>query len=259
MKKNSYLMILTIVTVVCVLAGSAWHIFKWGFSLLDDFVPFFDTDRKNTGKLLDETGADVEEFTSINIDASLIDLNIESGDRFSISYSGREKLRPEYEVKDSCLYVKQKEGKWWGSNTECSMTITVPKELAEVTVDASTGDIDFEGISIQSLKLDASLGDIDIEDCTIGDVDIDTSTGDLELGNIIFDTLKIDASMGDIRVEAAEDLSDYDIKVDIALGEITVNGQEYHDSYSSPAAGSDKSVTIDGSTGDIELSFPHSR
>lgn len=257
MKKNAYLITLVTVTVCCVIAGSCWHIFKWGFSFMESFMPFvFSESEKEQPGSLSSKDTLLDEFTSISADVSMMDIDIVSGDEYSLSYSAHEKLAPKFEVKNSCLEITQKPAKnFWGRKT-CSVTITVPGELSSVYLDMSAGDIDLNGITADRLDIDVSAGDLDISDCKLGDASVDASTGDIDFLNTEFDKLEIDASIGDIQVDAAEDLSDYKIKLDTSLGDVDVNGRDYKDCFFQNA-GEDgrKSLTIVTSTGDIELNY----
>lgn len=256
MKKNAYLITLVIITVCCVIAGSCWHIFKWGFSFMESFVPFVfsESDKERPGSLSSK-GTQLDEFTSISADVSIMDIDIVSGDEYSISYSAHEKLVPKFEVKNSCLEITQNPKKLWGNKT-CSVTITVPEELSGVYLDMSVGDIDITGITASSLEIDTSVGDLDISDCKFGDADVDASTGDIDFLNTVFDRLEIDASVGDVQVDAAENLSDYKIELDTGIGDVEVNGRDYKDCfYQNAAEDGRKSLTVDTSTGDIELNY----
>lgn len=256
MKKNVYLTILAIVTVICVIAGTCYHVFSWGFSFMENAIPFFISDerKESAGKLTDSGELNLDSFTSIYADVSVMDLDIVSGDQYSISYSANEKLIPEYEVQDSRLVIKQKKKKLWG-NKKCSVTITVPEELKEVELDASVGDIDLKGISVSDLEIDASVGDVKIAGCTLKVATVDASTGDIGFSNTAFDTLEVDASVGNVDLDSAVDLSVYSVILDTSVGNVSVNGQDYKRHYSHNGSQSGKSLTVDCSVGDIELNY----
>lgn len=259
MKKNAYLITLVIITVCCVIAGSCWHIFKWGFSFMENIVPFVfsDSEDEQPGKRSSKDML-VDEFTSISADVSVMDIDIISGDEYSVSYSAHKKLTPKFEVENSCLKITQSNPKklWGWGNKTCSVTITVPEDLSSVYLDMSVGDIDLTGITAASLEIDTSVGDLDIMDCKFGDADVDASTGDIDFLNTVFDRLEIDASVGDVQVDAAENLSDYKIELDTGIGDVDVNGRNYKDSfYQNAGEDGRKSLTVDTSTGDIELNY----
>lgn len=255
MKKNIYLTVLAIVTVICVISGTCYHVFRWGFSIAENFVPFLVEGKKEQAGPVQESGEiKLDDFTSIDADVSVMDLDIVSGDQYSISYSANEKLIPEYEVQDSRLVIKQKQKKLWG-NKKCSVTITVPVELGKVELDASVGDIDLKGISVSDLEIDASVGDVKITGCTLKEATVDASTGDIGFSNTAFDTLEVDASVGNVDLDSAVDLSVYSVILDTSVGSVSVNGQDYKRRYSHNGSQSGKSLTVDCSVGDIELNY----
>jgi len=105
---------------------------------MESFVPFVfsESDKERPGSLSSK-GTQLDEFTSISADVSIMDIDIVSGDEYSISYSAHEKLVPKFEVKNSCLEITQKPKKLWGNKT-CSVTITV--EPAKSAVSDKTED-----------------------------------------------------------------------------------------------------------------------
>lgn len=258
MKKNLYLTILTIVTVCCIIFGSVYHILGWGLSFLDMIFdsPRFSTEKESAGALVKSDLIELDDFTSIDADIYVMDLNIESGDRASISYSCSSKLKPKYNVEDGTLYLTQNSirNSWWG-NKKCTVTVTVPSdqyyELFDINADV--GDIDIADINGKKLALSAAVGDIDITGCTFDDIDVQADVGDVDVNDCEFSRLAIDNSVGDISVFSAIRLSDYAIDMSTSIGEVEFNGHDYRRSYSQNGQSSDRSVTLNNDTGDIEL------
>lgn len=257
MKKNVYLTILTIVTVFCIIIGSVYHILGWGFSFLDRIFdyPFFSSEKKSAGSLIQSGVIELDDFTSISADVNVMDLNIEPGNAATIDYSCNSRLEPKYNVKNDTLYLTQGSvHNLWG-NKKCTVTITVPNdqyyELFDISADV--GDVDIQNISGQKLSLDADVGDIDIERCSFDDVDIQADVGDVDVDNCEFLVLSIDNSVGDIYVASAVSLSNYYIDMDTSIGEVEFNGQDYRRSYSQNGASDDLRVTLNNDTGDIDL------
>lgn len=259
MKKNLYLTILTIVTVCCIIFGSVYHILGWGLSFLDALFdsPHFSSERESAGSTVKSDRIELDDFTSIDADVNVMDLNIEAGDRAAISYSCSSKLKPKYRVEDGTLYLTQNSVRttWWGNN-KCSVTVTVPAgqyyELFDINADV--GDVDIANISGSQLVLSADVGDIDITRCTFGDIDIQADVGDVDVRDCEFSVLGIDNSVGDICVVSAISLSDYAIDMSTSIGEVEFNGRDCRRSYSQDGASAKQSVTLSNDTGDIELS-----
>ena len=62
MKKNVYLIILTLVTVICIIGGTCYHLVGWGVSFLSH-LPFasFYSDSDDTESSDDTEGEDTED------------------------------------------------------------------------------------------------------------------------------------------------------------------------------------------------------
>lgn len=261
MKKNLYLTVLTIVTVFCIIIGSVYHIVGWGFNFFDglfDFVDGYDSSsKKDAGPLVKSGTIELDDFTSIDADVSVMNLTIEPGDQATITYSGNSKLKPKYRVDNGTLILTQNSvhNMWWG-NKKCNVTITVSAdqycELFDISADV--GDININRISGEQLFLNADVGDIDVERCTFEAIDIQADVGDVEMEHCDFYLLNIDNSIGNIDVVSANDLSDYYIEMDTSIGEVTFNDHDYRRSYEQPGSSSDRKITLYNDTGDIRLS-----
>lgn len=257
MKKNIYLTVLTIVTVICVIVGSCYHLIGWGVSLAEWFNrSVFHKQTENAGNLMTDT-VNLDAFSNITADINVMDFTLTEGSDFSISYSASKKLVPEYEVKNNTLTLKQKDIKGnqfpGTGNKKCTVIITVPDSLQTVQIDANVGDVDLDGISAKSLILDANVGDVDVTDCSFEQVKADASVGDVDFENSSFQSMDISADVGDVSV-SADGLSDYRMELSTDIGEVGVNGRSYRKNYAH-SGDSDCKLIIDNSTGDIEVSY----
>lgn len=259
MKKNVYLTVLVIITVLCVIGGTCYHVLDWGVSFIGNLIPFLETEEKKDPGPVQESGeVKLDDFTAIDADVSVMNLDIVVSDHYSISCSANRRLVPEYEVKGETLVIKQgtKGMKWWG-NKKCDVTITVPEtgQFTKIRLDASVGDIDLKGISGSELEIDTSVGDIMVDGCAFQTVTLDASTGDVDFKDTAFDKMEIDTSVGDVDVSSPADLSGYDVELDTSTGEVTVNGVSHKRDYSHDGTERGKELTIDSSIGDIELNY----
>ncbi len=262
MRKNAYLITITIITILCIIAGTWWHVIKWGMNVISG-LPFLsemvgDDDTESADNSYSHQGGETyDSFDAISMDISVTDLNIQTGDKYSISYEcNREKLVPKFQLDNGTLVVTQSKARHMNftGSTKCEITITVPADaiLQDLNIDGSVGDVDFSGIQTEKSNFDLSVGDVDFTDSALGECTIDTSTGDIDLENCTFDNLKIDTSIGDVDVITAQDLGDYNIMLDTSVGEVSVNGRS-HKTHYEVQGGSGKELTVDNSTGDISL------
>lgn len=260
MNKQIYLIILTVVTVVCILFGSCYHIIGWGASFVRRFLPIIQDEAIgswNATELTESenTSINLEDFTAISVDASVMSLTIRPGARASVTWRCSKKLEPRCEVKDGTLFIKQDKIKRFGNN-KCSVTLTVPSDVSyrEIGIDVSVGDIEIENLEGERLVIDANVGDIDLTNLSFADIDLDSNVSDVDIENCRFDRLKAESNVGDIDVESTEDLSDYTINLDTSIGSVSCNDRSYRRSFSQTGT-SGKSITINTNTGDIDLDW----
>ena len=260
MKKNIYLTVITIITIICIIAGTCYHVIGWGVHFFSEqpFISHILGDNDTAAESVNQTTETLESFDNIKLDISVSNLTVTTGDSYSISYdTNRAVLIPKYEVSHGTLTVtqKSKHNNFWGS-TYCAITITVPENtvLHNLTADGSVGDVLFQNIQAQKSTLDFSVGDLDLENCALGDCSIDTSTGDIDVQDCTFGNMGIDTSVGDVSVSVSQDLASYDMTLDTGVGEVTVNGGSHKDHYESKGDSSN-TFTIDNSTGDISVNY----
>jgi hypothetical protein len=259
MKKNVYLIILTVITIICIIGGTSYHLIAGsGNSLGQSF--------KNTGvfsgMFTDSETLSLDAFTSIQIDADVMSLTIRQGSDYSIQYSASEGLEPVYSIKNGELVIKQRypNGSFWDklrflNKGKCSVTITVPfsETLDRLEANSDIGDFTVEGLSISTLSLSADVGDIYVSSCTLGeDNEISADVGNVELKDCTFTSLSVEADVGDVSVNSGLDLSDYNMELSADMGKISVSGINYGAKYKQKGVGV-YSLEIEASVGHIEV------
>ena len=256
MKRNVYLILITVITILCIIAGTGYHLVRFGLSVaegLPSFSEFIeaisdwdddgddsdDNDDSDNGisTSVDASQKNLDAFSSINADLNVVDLTIQRGNTFSITCKASKKLTPEYKVENNCLTITQyaKAHNAFGRNRKCSVTITVADTLTDLKLHTNVGDVDLENCTLETSTLDANVGDIDLEDCT-------------------FTSMEITSNVGDVDLDCKEDLSGYHIELGTGVGDVNVNDTYCHRSYSNQGDSS-HSLTIANDTGDISLTY----
>lgn len=281
MKKNVYLIILTLITIICIVGGTCYHLVGWGVSFLSHlpFASFYSDsdDTESSGTTLSTDTVSLPSFNTVKIDSKVMNLSIEKGDDYSIQCDSTEKLNPKYEIKDNTLIISQKQKikiHNFMNTQKCSVHITIPEDttLELINVDGATGDINLSNLDVTTLKIDNSVGDVKMDDCKTDSIDIDTSTGDVKLNgceaneinvdtsvgdtvlkDIIFEKLYVDGSVGDVKVSSSKDLSDYAYDLDTSIGDVSINGVSHKKEYQQKGTGG--KITVDNSTGDISITY----
>lgn len=255
MKKNIYLIMLTVVTVLCIIFGSCYHIVGWGVKIINKFLPFVSGETNMERSETDSGDIQLDDFTAVSVDASVMSLTIRPGERASISYRCTSNLEPHYEVKDDTLIITQKTVKHFGKN-ECSVTLTVPSDISysKIDIHLAVGDMEIKDLNGEFLRLDANVDDLDLTNLCFNKIELETNVSDVDIENCLFDQLNVEANVGDIDVESTEDLSDYSIDLSTSIGAVTINGRSHRREFSQNGT-SGRSITIETDTGDIDLDY----
>lgn len=101
MKRNVYLILITVITILCIIAGTGYHLVRFGLSVAEG-LPFFsefieaisdwddddddsdDNDDSDNGisTSVDASQKNLDAFSSINADLNVVDLTIQRGTLF---------------------------------------------------------------------------------------------------------------------------------------------------------------------------------
>ena len=125
MKRAIYLSVLVVITVGCILWRVGSDAFGW----------FYSGDETEQGTEVSLEGTQVlDAFSEIRVESDVMDVTIQKGTDYSLSYRTAGKNKPAYSVKDGVLSVTQKQQKkHWNlgmvSNKSAAMTITVPEDV----------------------------------------------------------------------------------------------------------------------------------
>lgn len=251
MKKTVYLVILSIITVICVFVGCAIHIMGW---FKGTFMYGL------SGVKISHADMDLESFSGISVDVEVGDLTVMPTDGYGISYDCSERLVPEYRVEDGVLFVKSKANRKWWSNfwffgkQKSTIVVTVPNDvyMEMISIKADVGDVNIENLRAEDLTVVMNVGDLDILRGEFKNTNINTDVGDVDVENTVFDNMEIYSDVGDVDVMVDGDLEDYDIKMSTDIGDISVNRDKKKKEYISEGK-ADKKIIIETHVGDSSL------
>lgn len=246
MKKGIYLTIITIITIICIIVGALHHM--GGF-----FGNIFSI---NVDKSPVNVSKDLEAFDSIHIDTNVMDIKIIKGDSYHLSYECAKYLEPEFKVENNTFTLTQTQefsGVFNFNTRTCTLTLTVPSDIdfEDTTITSDVGDISLTGFKTSNLYIEADVGDISAKDAVFKNGEIYADVGDTELDDITFTSLELTNDVGDVELISNSNLSDYEIELSCDIGEVNFRDKNHGDDYSQN--GSDGTLTIDCSIGDIEV------
>lgn len=276
--KNKYMIIITIITVCCIIGGTIYH-----FNLLGFDLPRISRNENGYELVVQDTAensngnAVLDKFDSINFDVAVMDVDIRIGDGFYLEYQCTDGLEPTYEVSNGKLTVKQKKKNTWklfGTN-QCNLYLTIPDDVVieSATLRVDVGDVSLEGITVKRCDIETDVGNCRIEQCNFDVCDFESDTGDVyasdtvlgkatfdsDVGDITvkdcsFDDLSAEGDVGDIVIESMQNLEGYlfDLKADV--GDIKINGNKQGKSYYD-AGSRAGSVKADTDVGSISISY----
>lgn len=285
--RKAYLSILWIITVICIIGGTIYHVgglVQFAGNNIFSYVTNVGMKKEQAGPLVsDQYDLAVENNrAAINVDGSYMDFTLQKGDSWGASYNGVEWLKPELDVTEEDGVTKlvftqpdaagRKLNKYYNLNS--SLTIVVPENVSftDLNITLYLGDLDMTDVKADQVELNLDLGDLDVENCNVGtftsnmdmgdttiqktelkNADINASMGDIEVTDSEFKDMKLTADMGEITVKSAVSLDDYRIDADVSMGDVKVNGKNYSDDYSQK--GNAGELTVDSSMGDAEIAW----
>lgn len=182
----------------------------------------------------------VESFDQIKVDNSIDNIRLVTGDRYSVSYTGQEKLEPSVKVKNGILTIDSPErsitinGSIFNARKlKQELIIEIPKkELKYLSIDTSNGNISADNLEVQKGIIDTSNGNINIKNLiTKKGFEIDTSNGTIKVGKTNAEGYDLSTSNGHITVEGENKSDEFEkntgaknvLNVDTSNGNICVN------------------------------------
>lgn len=182
----------------------------------------------------------VESFDQIKVDNSIDNIRLVTGDRYSVSYTGQEKLESSVKVKNGILTIDSPErsitinGSIFNvKKLKQELIIEMPKqELKYLSIDTSNGNISADHLEVQKGKIDTSNGSINIKNLVMkNEFEIDTSNGTVKVGKTNAAGYDLSTLNGHITVEGKNKSDEFEkntsaenvLSIDTSNGNIYVN------------------------------------
>ncbi|SDA61193.1 Putative adhesin [Butyrivibrio sp. INlla18] len=201
-----------------------------------------------------EYGADVQK---INIEAALMDVEIEEGSEPSITYHGSERLKPTvtYDKGSKILTIKQPNTKVKNAkyNQNNEMTIVLPKDikLDDFSLNLACGEVTLQKLDAKKIHINDNLGNFEAQRLVSEDIDIDAALGNVKIYSCDAKSVDIDASLGDVEIDMEKDLDKYSISANASLGSMKIGKNSSSSSY--VQTGTEGTIMVNCSLGDVEI------
>lgn len=232
---------------------------------------------------------DFVENLSVNITIGELEVITHTGDSILVEYSQDDHNKYVVTETNNTLTIKYENEyafPWsWFNFNNFYVKVSLPQQIMNnVTLKATTGEIDIRNIDVKTLKIKATTGSVDLNNvnaddvdlsCTTGSIviknstinhllDISATTGEVKLNNVICTKITGNCTTGDIK---AEDLTCPYIDFNVTTGSIKLNliGQKSDykitvhttlgDSNISSTSSGDKTLILKTTTGDIKVYF----
>ena len=194
-----WLIIATILLLTgCIIFGGVMTVYKWNFSKLS-------TNKYETNKY-DIT----DNFKNISVNVKTADIVFVASEKAKTEVVCYEQDNANHEVSvdnDTLTIKLVDERKWYeyiGINFRTpKITVYLPQgEYGNLTVSASTGDIDIKNLSAENINLTVTTGEIEAKSITCnGDFKTTVSTGEVELKDVSCKNLSSNGNTGDITLK----------------------------------------------------------
>lgn len=200
---------------------------------------------------------EVERFTNIEVQVNVIDVYIQSGDKYEVKIECDERVKPELEIKDNILILKSLQDVDnipYNTKNVCYITVPVDTELGSININSDVGDVQIDNTLAQNIILTVSVGDVMVNGSDIKTCDIDASVGDVTLTDTKFDNIQAQVDTGDTQITTTENLSDYSFDIKTAVGDININNDEYEEKYTKTGS-ADKQIKVTSSVGYVKVNY----
>lgn len=248
----------------------------FSFSFSPDTKFLTADDIKNATKLIEQETAP---FTGIDICSDTMNVEIRTGDSYSISYLETPYILTDYSVENGILtVVSNAKVQFFNFSLdfepkEYTLTITVPEntELNTLFLQSKDNDCLLENQTADILSLETAYGDLSIANCTVNTGTIESQDGSitingltaaktvltLDYGNLtITDSpisqLSAKMSDGDCKIILTDDIDNYSLALESTDGYITIDGTETQSVYRTEKSG-ENTIQITNHYGDIDI------
>ena len=264
MAKKVYLVLITILTIVCIIAGSYRNLrMHRSYDYNEEPAGYTsgppseeDEQWLNAQSVRingSEEKSDGQKISTVRIEADACSFTIETGPGFEV-LTESDGVTVDVEGGELVIRQKTKNGVISpGSESNIYLIVSGDNRLSALDANLSAGNIDINSLSVDDLKVQCSMGSVNLYDVSAKHADLHTAMGNSYTHCRDFETLSLTVDMGEVTVLLDEEATAApSIDAETGLGEIIVNGEAVGSNYSG-FSDSERSVKIKAGMGSIEI------
>ncbi len=195
----------------------------------------------------------IDNFTSINLDLTSMDVKIEKASENAISYrlQDAKKQKLDYSVQDGVLTVKEMiSDKHFVGHDDNEVIIYTTNDSLVVNGNLVAGDVEIQNVTLKDSRVTSVSGDISIENSSLNNCNFISTSGDVEFdGQLAGDNI-LETTSGDLSVEHINNVS---ISASTTSGDIEIGEEEFTGSVNKVLGTSNATLKLNTTSGDIEV------
>lgn len=178
----------------------------------------------------------LDEFSKIRVQANVMSLTIKEGSDYRLEcIYNKEILKPEYEVSNGLLQIRQNVKRNLHGNSHCKLILTIPSSA-----------------NISKAEVEVNVGEVSLKDFKCDNLEVETNVGSLSIRDINFNKLDAETNVGELIIKTPEDISNYNLDLQTDLGELKVGDKHYKHSYEHSSSGN-KKIKARTNVGELSL------
>ncbi|MCM1498367.1 MAG: DUF4097 domain-containing protein [Clostridium sp.] len=239
---------------------------SFSFSFSPDAKLLTDEDIEKATKLTTEK---TSPFTDMDIHSETMDVEVKTGDEYSISYPESPYDETVYSVENNVLTVDSitKNHVFFFSFDTApqkkTITITVPKQLSAMSLQSENGDCRIEGQTAEKATLIMDYGDLYIQDCDMENASITSKDGDVSCKNCRIDRLDAALAYGNCTI-ADSVITDHSVTLkdgDAVISNLRAQKSDFDLTYGdiTMTDSRPRQLSVQISDGDCKITLPEDK
>lgn len=204
---------------------------------------------------------ELDAFSSLDIELSLIEMEIKQGDGYRLELIDVPQGTLKLEVTGSSLRIfntYQKNMDYGINDFHNKVILTIPQqELEELKIDLSMGKLDIRDIQAKSIEIEGSMTMIRVDNTVSQEVSIESSMADVRFSGEVLGDIRVVNSMANVDIKLSGKADDYSYELSNSMGSVSYDRRSL-DGFASEMSGNDDApyrIMVENSMGNIDVRF----